>query len=392
MPEVIASPIRVSDAALADLSTRLLSTRWFDTVADADGTPLGWELGTDLAYLRGLAAEWAESFDWRAVEGRLNALNPVETVIDGQRIHAFHLRSPRSDATPVLLIHGWPGSVIEFIDCMAPLADPDAFGAPGAPAFHVVCPSIPGYGFSGPTSTVGWGGRRISRAMDDLMQALGYTTYAGAGGDWGANILTDLARSDRQGSLTALHLTMPTGVPPAPGVVDVVTDFERDSMAHWEHALATGRVNHVPTNSFRPHTMSVAMNDSPAGLLSWLVDMCRSFTVYEGDVEQALSREQLLANATIYWVTGTIGSACRLYWEWGRQKAAEPNPPFVTVPVSVSIFPHDIRRYPRAWAERCLNIVDWEVLPAGGHFGSWEQPQLFVDAVRRSGLGVLGVD
>ena len=136
-------------------------------------------------------------------------------------------------------------------------------------------------------------------------------------------------------------------------------------------------------NTFRPHTMAVAMNDSPAGLLSWLLDMCRSFTVYEGDVETALSREQLLANATIYWVTGTIGSACRLYWEHARAKAADPNPPFVTVPVSVSIFPDDIRRWPRSWAQRCLNIVDWEVLPTGGHFGSWEQPALFVDAVRR---------
>lgn len=371
--------IDIPEAVIADLRERLVRTRWPATYSD-----VGWELGTDPAYLRGLAEEWADSFDWYVVQDRFNAFDQVEAVIDGQRIHAFHQRSPRVDATPLLLVHGWPGSVIEFIDCIGPLSDPDSHGAPGAPAFHVVCPSIPGYGFSGPTVDEGWNGRRTSRALDDLMQALGYDRYAGAGGDWGANILTDLARSDRQDSLTSLHLTMPTGLPPAPGDVDELTEFEQESLRHWEEAVATGRVEHVAINSHRPHTYAVAMNDSPAGLLSWLVDMCRSFTVYEGDVEEALSREQLLANATIYWATGTIASAMRLYVEHARHKAENPEPPFVTVPVSVSIFPNDIRRWPRAWAERCLTITDWEVLPAGGHFGSWEQPELFVDAVRRA--------
>lgn len=371
--------VQVPEHVLVDLRARLRNTRWPSPFAD-----VGWAMGTDLQYLRGLVDEWINDFDWHEIQDRFNAFDQVEVEIDGQRIHAFHVRSPRSDATPLLLVHGWPGSVIEFLDCLGPLSDPDAHGAPGAPAFHLVCPSIPGYGFSGPTAVEGWNGRRISGALDDLMQALGYEHYAGAGGDWGANILTDLARSDRQGSLTRLHLTMPTGLPPAADESEDLTDFERESLAHWEHALATGRVNHVPTNSHRPHTYAVAMNDSPAGLLAWLIDMCRSFTVYEGDVEDALSREQLLANATIYWVTETMPSAMRLYVEHARQKAADPEPPFVTVPVSVSIFPQDIRRWPRAWAERSLTIVDWEVLPAGGHFGSWEQPTLFIDAVRRA--------
>ena len=376
--EIHPSRIAVPKEVLDDLRDRLRRTRWFDGI---DGT--GWEYGTDLDYLRGLCTTWADEFDWYAVQDQFNAFAQVETVVEGQRIHAFHVRSPRADATPLLLVHGWPGSVIEFLDVMGPLSDPDAHGAPGAPAFHIVCPSIPGYGFSGPTHERGWNGRRISRAFDDLMHGLGYSQYAGAGGDWGANILTDLARSDRSGNLTALHLTMPTGLPPSEGEEEELTDFERQSLADWDRAVASGRVNHVNTNTYRPHTMSLAMNDSPAGLLSWLVDMCRSFTVMDGDVEAALSREQLLANATIYWVTGTIGSACRLYWEWAQQKRAEPNPPFVTTPTSVSIFPTDIRRWPRPWAERCLNIVSWEVMPVGGHFGSWEQPALFVDAVRR---------
>jgi pimeloyl-ACP methyl ester carboxylesterase len=376
------SRIDVDPTVLDDLRDRLARTRWFDPVGS-------WENGTDVTYLRGLVYEWRTTFDWGAWQDRFNHFDQVVTTIDGQRIHAFHQRSPRPDATPLLLVHGWPGSAIEFIDCIGPLTDPDAHGAPGAPAFHVVCPSIPGYGFSGPTVGARWGIRRISSAFDDLMQAVGYPRYAGAGGDWGANIVTDLARSARASHLTALHVTMPTGLPPAPGESEELDDFEVASLAHWDHAMATGRVNHVNTNTFRPHTTAVAMNDSPAGLLSWLVDMCRSFTVYDGDVEEALSRDQLLANATIYWATGTIASAMRLYGLWAAQRAADPNPPFVTVPVSVSIFPNDIRRWPRAWAKRSLNVVEWEVLPAGGHFGSWEQPELFVDAVRRS-LGAAG--
>jgi pimeloyl-ACP methyl ester carboxylesterase len=371
--------VDVDPTVLDDLRERLARTRWFSALPDG-----GWSLGTDVDYLRGLCDYWADGFDWYAVQDRFNAFAQVEAMVDGQRIHAFHQRSPRADATPLLLVHGWPGSVIEFIDCIGPLSDPDGHGAPGAPAFHVVCPSIPGYGFSGPTSEPGWGIRRTSAAFDDLMHVLGYEQYAAAGGDWGATVITDLARSDRSGSLTALHLTMPTGLPPAPGETEVLDAFEQASLAHWDHAVATGRVEHVNVNTHRPHTYAVAMNDSPAGLLSWLVDMCRSFTVYEGDVESALTRDQLLANATIYWATGTIASAMRLYGEWARQKAEIPHPPFVTVPASVSIFPQDIRRWPRSWAERCLTITDWEVLPAGGHFGSWEQPELFIDAVRRS--------
>ena len=375
------APIDVPESVLADLRDRLARTRWFDSIPGS-----GWSLGTDVDYLRGLVTEWQTDFDWYATQQRFNELGPIATEIDGQRIHAFHVRSPRADATPLLLVHGWPGSVIEFIDCMSPLADPDSHGAPGAPAFHVVCPSIPGYGFSGPTTAPGWGIRRISAAFDDLMRELGYSTYAAAGGDWGATIITDLARSDRSEHLIGLHLTMPTGLPPAPGETEELTDFERQSLEHWDLAVATGRVNHVNTNTYRPHTMTIAMNDSPAGLLAWLVDMCRSFTVWEGDVEEALTRDQLLANATIYWVTGTIASAARLYGQWAEQKRLNPTPPFVTTPTSVSIFPTDIRRWPRSWAQRCLNVTSWEVMPVGGHFGSWEQPALFIDAVRR-GLG-----
>ena len=372
--------IDVPANAIEDLRARLASTRWFDW---AEGS--GWAYGTDIDYLRGLCAYWESGFDWAAIQERLNSFGQVETFVDGQRIHAFHVRSPRSDATPLLLVHGWPGSVLEFIDVLAPLSDPDGHGCQGGPAFHVVCPSIPGYGFSGPTRVPGWNLRRISGAFDGLMDELGYHAYAAAGGDWGANIATDLARSDRAHHLTGLHLTMPMGVAPLDDARPDLDPFERTGLDDWARSLATGVVNHVATNSHRPHTMALAMNDSPAGLACWLVDMIRSFTVGDGDVEEALTRDQLLANASVYWFTGTIASACRLYWEWRVQKAAQPDPPFVSTPTSVAVFPSDVRRLPRSWSEPLYNIVDWQVMPAGGHFASWEQPEAFVSSLR-SGL------
>jgi pimeloyl-ACP methyl ester carboxylesterase len=369
--------VEIPLAAVDDLRHRLETTRWFDAI---DGS--GWDYGTDHAYLRELCAHWARDFDWYAVQARINAFEQVETIVDGQRVHAIHQRSTDPDAIPLLLVHGWPGSVLEFLDVIGPLTEPQAHGAPHAPAFHAVVPSIPGYGFSGPTSERGWNVRRISAAFDTLMARLGYERYAVAGGDWGAIIATDLARSDRAGSVISMHLTMPLGLPPAADEAEELTDDEQQGVRDWERHLARGTVNHVATNSLRPHTMALAMNDSPAGLASWLIDMCRSFTVGEGDVERALTREQLLANVSVYWFTGTIASACRLYWEWAAQKAADPHPPYVTVPTSVAIFPSDVRRVPRSWAERLYDIVDWREMPEGGHFGSWEQPELFVAAVR----------
>jgi microsomal epoxide hydrolase len=368
--------IDIPAAAVDDLRRRLARTRWFD------GLGAGWTFGTDMTYLRDLCDYWADGFDWYAWQDRLNAFGQVETEVEGQRLHAFHQRSPEPDATPLLLVHGWPGSVVEFIDVIGPLSDPAAHGAAGAPAFHVVCPSIPGFGFSGPTHETGWNPRRISGAFDTLMTRLGYETYAAAGGDWGAILTTDLARSDRAPHLTALHLTMPLGVPPAEGEVDVLSAEDQRGLDDWERHQSRGTVNHVPTNRHRPHTMALAMNDSPAGLASWIVDMCRSFTVEDGNVEDALTRDQLLANVSVYWFTETIASAARLYWERAAQSAAEPNPPYVTVPTSVAIFPSDVRRVPRAWADRLYNIVDWRMMPVGGHFGSWEQPELFVSSLR----------
>lgn len=369
--------IDVPQEAVADLRHRLAQTRWFDGLEGS-----GWSYGTDQAYLRELCDYWQHGFDWYAWQRRINSFDQVETVIDGQRVHALHQRSPYAGATPLLLIHGWPGSVVEMLDVIGPLSDPVAHGASADPAFHVVCPSIPGYGFSGPTSEPGWNPRRISAALDTLMARLGYPTYAVAGGDWGAIIATDLAQSDRASHVTALHLTSPHGRPPEDGSDDDLTDEERRGLADWERHQVHGTVNHVATNTHRPHTMALAMNDSPAGLAGWLVDMCRSFTVGEGDVESALTRDQLLANVSVYWFTGTIASACRLYWERAAQRAADPSPPFITVPTSVAIFPADVKRIPRPWAERMYDIVDWQVMPVGGHFGSWEQPVLFVESLR----------
>lgn len=374
---VNATRVDIPQSAVDDLRLRLARTRWFDGI---DGS--GWAYGTDQAYLRDLCGYWESGFDWYAWQDRINAFDQVETVIDGQHVHAIHQRSTDPMATPLLLIHGWPGSVVEMLDVIGPLSDPGPLSSNDNRAFHVVCPSIPGYGFSGPTSEPGWGPRRISAALDTLMARLGYERYAVAGGDWGAIIATDLAQSDRSGHVTALHLTSPHGRPPEEGEVEHLTDDERRGLADWDRHQAQGTVNHVATNTHRPHTMALAMNDSPAGLAGWLVDMCRSFTVGEGDVESALSRDQLLANVSVYWFTGTIASACRLYWERAAQRAADPAPPFITVPTSVAIFPSDVKRIPRPWAERMYAIVDWQSMPVGGHFASWEQPEAFVESLR----------
>ncbi len=228
---------------------------------------------------------------------------------DGQPVHFIHARSPEPDATPLLLVHGWPGSVFEFVTAIDPLRDPVAYGGDAADAFHVVCPSIPGYGFSGPTVEPGWGPRRIAAAFTELMAHLGYDRYGAGGGDWGAIITTELARADQGEHLIGLHLTMPLGEPPADGTDDVLSDADRAGLADWARHQAEGSVVHVPINSTRPHTLAFALNDSPAGLAAWLIDKFRAYSDCDGDIERSFTKDELLAHVTTYWLTGTIASA-----------------------------------------------------------------------------------
>jgi len=363
---------------LEDLRERLSRTRWFDELDGAD-----WSYGVSGAYLRELCSYWQNSFDWRAQESILNSFDQFLAVSDSQPIHFIHARSGEQDAIPILLVHGWPGSVFEFVKVIRPLIDPVAHGGQAKDAFHVVCPSIPGYGFSGPTVGPGWGPERIAAAFADVMQVLGYERYAAGGGDWGAIITTALARADQGRRLLGLHLTMPLGAPPAEShAAEELSASDRLGLADWARHQAEGSVVHVQINNTRPHTLAYALNDSPAGLAAWLLDKFRSYSDCDGDLERSFSKDELLAHVTTYWLTGTIASASRLYYERVRDGSQLTPPVRVPVPTGCAIFPADVRRVPRPWAERLYNITRWVEMPAGGHFGSEEEPELYVEEVR----------
>ena len=376
---VVPFEVHIPQHELDDLRERLARTRWLDEFPGS-----GWSYGTSRRYLEELCEYWRAEFDWRACEARLNVFGQVAMDVDGQRIHAIHARSPEPGALPLLLVHGWPGSVFEFEKVIEPLRDPRRHGGDASDAFHVVCPSIPGYGFSGPTVGPGWNVRRISAAFALLMQRLGYDRYGAAGGDWGAIITSDLLRSGAGTGVVGLYLTMPLGEPPeeSDDPEAGLRTSERQGLRDWTRHQAAGTVIHLPLNTTRPHTMAFAMNDSPAGLAAWLVDMYRSFSDCDGDVERCFTKDELLANVTTYWVTRTIASAARLYAEWAEQKRTSARPPRVDVPTGCAIYPRDVRRVPRSWAERLYFITHWTEMPAGGHFPALEQPELFVADLR----------
>jgi pimeloyl-ACP methyl ester carboxylesterase len=375
--EPIPFVVDVPNEVLDDLRERLERTRWFDDLADGS-----WQYGVSGGYLRELCEYWRTGFDWRAQEALVNAFDQFLAVSDGQPIHFIHARSPEPHAIPLLLVHGWPGSVFEYVGVIDRLRDPVRYGGDAADAFHIVCPSIPGYGFSGPTVAAGWGPRRIAAAFAELMDRLGYTRYATGGGDWGAIITTELGRVDQGAHVLGMHLTMPLGDPPVAGDPDdELTDADAAGLADWAAHQAAGTVVHVPINSTRPHTLAFALNDSPAGLAAWLLDKFRSYSDCDGDIERSFSKDQLLAHVTTYWVTGTIASASRLYYERAHARLAASSTR-VEIPTGCAIFPKDVRRVPRAWAERLYDVRRWVEMPAGGHFGSEEEPAAYVDEVR----------
>jgi pimeloyl-ACP methyl ester carboxylesterase len=371
--------VEVPEEILADLRDRLGRTRFID---DFEGSE--WTYGVSRSYLRSLCEYWRTTFDWRAQEALLNAFDQFQTRVGRQSIHFVHARSPHPGALPLLLVHGWPGSIFEFVKVIGPLSDPVAYGGDATDAFHVVAPSIPGYGFSGPTVEPGWGPGRIASAFAMLMARLGYDRYGAGGGDWGAIITTELARADEGRHLCGLHLTMPLGEPP-PGTDgdDALTEADRKGLEDWAAHQAAGTVVHVPINSTRPHTLAFALNDSPAGLAAWLLDKFRSYSDCDGNIERSFTRDELLAEITTYWVTGTIASASRLYYERANERAATASSPRrIEVPTGCAIFPRDVRRVPRPWAERLYDIRRWAEMPSGGHFAGLEEPELLVSELR----------
>jgi len=382
--------IAVPEADLDDLRIRLARTRWPDELPDT-----GWAFGAPLAYVQELAGYWATSYDWRVHEARLNAYPQYLTEIDGQRVHFIHAPSPVADALPLVLTHGWPGSVAEFLDVIDPLRDPGAHGGDPADSFHVVIPSIPGFGFSGPTRERGWDPARIGAAWGELMQRIGYPRYGAHGTDWGTRISRALAvrHPDR---LAGLHLTtLSTAAARGPADADEFPDLDTDERAKFAEsarrtaAFSDQEFGYGAIQSTRPQTLAYSLTDSPTGQLAWLVEKFRAWTDSEDYPEEVIDRDHMLTNVMIYWLTGTANSSARLYYEtlfapgepgsampWARSE--EP----CTVPTGFAVFPRDTFLPLRRLAERTNNIVRWTEFEHGGHFSAMEQPGCLVEDLR----------
>jgi epoxide hydrolase len=372
--EVTPFRVDVPESELSDLRDRLRRTRWpeAETVDD-------WSQGVPLGYLKDLCGYWAEAYDWRATEARLNALPQFRTEIDGLGIHFLHVRSPHPDALPLVMTHGWPGSIVEFLKVIGPLTDP----ADPADAFHVVCPSLPGYGFSDKPARPGWGVQRIATGWAELMARLGYPRYGAQGSDWGTSVTTTMGKQDPE-HIAGIHLTPPLA-PPDPATFDDLTAAERAALRDLEQA-AEWESGYSQEHATRPQTVGYGLVDSPVGLCAWIVEKLWAWTDNDGDLEQVLTRDDLLDNLMLYWLPGTGASSARLYWEsirqvneWISGRVSDT----VTVPTGCSIFPRELQRPSRRWAaRRFLDIRYWNELDKGGHFAAFEQPELFVDEVR----------
>ena len=362
--------IETPQHVIDDLHARLANTRWPDEIPDTN-----WTYGTDLAYLQDLCRSW-EQFDWRGVEQRFNQWPHVATMIDGQRVHAIHARSPEPDALPLIITHGWPGSVAEFLDVIEPLRDPRRHGADPADAFHIVAPSIPGYGWSGPTTTTGWDVRRVAETWKALMARLGYARYGAQGGDWGSMISAQLGVVDPE-HVVGVHINMVLGVPDD----QPLTEDEQAAMARTTAFIETGSA-YQQIQGKNPQTLGYGLTDSPAGLAGWIVEKFHHWTHHpDGGLETAVTRDQLLANLSVYWVTKTINSSVRLYFE--SQKSGR-FPPFerLEVPTGCAVFPGEIIQMPEGWARKLYNVTHYKRFDRGGHFAAMEEPDLFVGDVR----------
>jgi len=369
--------ISVPDAVLDDLRLRLAQTRFPDQVGDP------WVYGTDIAYLRQLVDYWRDEYDWREQERRLNALDNYKTRIDGLDIHFIHQRSPEPDALPIVITHGWPGSVVEFLKVIGPLTDPVAHGGDAADAFHVVAPSMPGYGFSDKPREPGMGPEQIADINAQLMARLGYERYGAQGGDWGAAVSTWIA-AKYASHAAGLHLNMAFAGPPADSEDPTggATPEELARMQARQAELADGFA-YSAIQGTKPQTLGYGLNDSPAGLAGWIVEKFQSWCDCSGDPETIFTKDELLTNITIYWVTQTATSSARMYYESGLARAGGGGQPGrIEVPTAGAIFPHELFYAPRAWAEAWYNLTRWTEMPRGGHFAAMEQPELFVDDVR----------
>jgi len=361
----------IAQAQIDDLNRRLDLARWpeRETVDD-------WSQGAPLAKVRALCEHWRSRYDWRRCEARLNALGQFKTEIEGLGVHFLHVRSPHPNALPLLITHGWPGSVIEFMKVIEPLTNPTAHGGSADDAFHVVAPSLPGYGFSDKPSRAGWNLQRIGEAWIALMARLGYARWVAQGGDWGSAVTTTIGHI-RPAACAAIHVNMPV-VRPSAEEIAAATPREQAALAAIAH-YSDKDSGYAKEQSTRPQTLGYGLADSPVGQAAWIYEKMWAWTDNRGQPEDALSLDEMLDNIMLYWLPGAGASSARLYWE----SFAAPRAGKLELPVGVSIYPKEIFRPSRRWAEKVMtNIIHWNELDRGGHFAAWEQPELFVTELR----------
>ena len=373
--------LEVEDSVLADLFHRLDRTRW-----PGELPGVGWEYGVPEGYLRELTEYWRSGYDWRAEEARLNRWPQYRTVIDGEDLHFAHIRSPEPGATPLLMVHGWPGSIVEFQQVVGPLTDPRAYGADPRDAFDVVLPSVPGFGLSGPTHSAGWEYRRVAQAFGVLMERLGHERFGTQGGDWGAAITRELGvqHADR---VIGVHLNLVVGAqatePPTAEELEHVGPEERGRwIASWRRTEEWDREQdgYGVVQSTRPQTLAYALTDSPVGQLAWIAEKFKEWTDSSDRPEDAVDRDQMLTNVMLYWLTGTAGSSARIYWE--RAHSRYPAPVRSMVPTAVAEFPADNQIPLPVKARRLNEIVRWTRFEGGGHFAAMERPDELVGDIR----------
>ncbi|MCX4163641.1 MULTISPECIES: epoxide hydrolase family protein [Paraburkholderia] len=364
--------VHVPQSLLDDLKQRLETTRWPDRETVQD-----WSQGVPLERMKSVVEYWRTSYDWRSVEKTLNSFAQFRTLIDGLGIHFLHVRSPHPDALPIVLTHGWPGSVIEFLKVIRPLTDPTSHGGSAKDAFHVVVPSLPGFGFSDKPTTSGWNIPRIAQAWAQLMKKLGYARWVAQGGDFGAGVTTALGHLRPQG-LAAIHLNwqfvFPEKIPDSG-----LTPDEARAVAQANAFLSKG-YGYFLEQSTRPQTVGYGLADSPAGQAAWIYEKFQAWTDSNGDPETVLSRSQILDDISLYWLTDTSASSARIYWENFPASFAGGR---IDLPVAATAFPKEIYQAPRSWAERDYpDLIYWHEAERGGHFAAFEQPEIFVRELR----------
>jgi pimeloyl-ACP methyl ester carboxylesterase len=383
-------PFRVDipEEALVELRRRIAATRWPDQETVADQSQ-----GIQLAKIKPLVEHWGAGYDWRKAEAKLNALPQFMTRIDGVDIHFIHVRSPHPNALPLIMTHGWPGSVFELLETVGPLTDPPAHGGSAQDAFDLVLPSMPGYGFSGKPTDTGWGPDRIARAWAELMKRLGYTRYVAQGGDWGSPVSSAMARQAPAG-LLGIHINLPAVVPPevaaalAPGAGPPagLSEKERATFDELSDAAKMGNRSYAVMMGTRPQTIGYAVADSPAGLAAWMLGHpgFTKWTYNSSDPEK--SPDEVLDDISLYWLTNTAASAGRLYWEYGGRSpalSAAERTTEISLPVAITVFPGESYRAPESWARRAYrNLIYFHEVDRGGHFAAWEQPELFTKEIQ----------